>query len=220
MVSMGKKSEYPRCETVRTENGFTVSMGNGKMGLIPSFSITPVRTCPKDAPCKAECYAVRMGNRCRTVGESWIKNMRTLYEAGYDRFVEDIEKFCWTYEPRCFRWNVAGDIFCKEYLEAIVEIAVRCPETKFFLFTKQYAVVEENLDIGRKPSNLTVYVSVWGDYAPAQNSPLWELPIAYYQSLKDKILCPDESARVCTGDCMRCKHCTHGTAGNVVFDKH
>ena len=46
-----KNRSYRKEGAQHTEHGFTISMGNDKMGFVPSFSVTPGVTCDRTAPC-------------------------------------------------------------------------------------------------------------------------------------------------------------------------
>ena len=59
---------YDTGKVGRTKTGYGINLSNKKMGKIPSFSLTPIRTCNRAAPCAvvpdgkilSPCYAHRM----------------------------------------------------------------------------------------------------------------------------------------------------------------
>lgn len=56
-----------------------------------------------------------------------------------------------------FRWHDSGDIQDLEHLEKIVEVARRCPDTKFWLPTREKKIVRSYK--GAVPNNLVIRVS-------------------------------------------------------------
>ena len=56
-----------------------------------------------------------------------------------------------------FRWHDSGDIQSDGHLELLVDIANACPDTTFWLPTREYSIV--NTFLGVVPSNLVIRVS-------------------------------------------------------------
>ena len=80
--------------------------------------------------------------------ESWKIDMRDLIERKYARKAGD---------DRVFRWHDSGDIQSLDHLDAIVWIAEQLPNIRFWLPTKEYAIIRA---YGRTfPDNLVVRVS-------------------------------------------------------------
>ena len=66
----------------------------------------------------------------------------------------------WTSKStRYFRWHDSGDIQSVEHLEKIAEIARRCPRVKFWLPTREYALVKIWSTSHACPSNLVIRLS-------------------------------------------------------------
>jgi hypothetical protein len=81
--------------------------------------------------------------------DGWRKNMTSLLRAKYARKSE-----------RYFRWHDSGDLQSAAHLSAIVQIAADLPDVKFWLPTKEYALVRAWVkEHGAFPANLVVRVS-------------------------------------------------------------
>ena len=73
---------YDTGKVIRTKTGFGINLGNKKMGPIPSFSVTPIRTCNRAAPCTvipdgkvlSPCYAHRMVVMYPEIRDMWHIN--------------------------------------------------------------------------------------------------------------------------------------------------
>lgn len=200
-----------------------ISIGNRKMGAIPSFSLPTGKTCSKEAcaTCyKDGCYALAMERRYKTVRVSWQKNLDLLKED----LIACHDYLNWYFDspnaPRLFRIHVGGDFFNREYFEMWRVIAKSHPRTIFMAFTKKYSLIHGYVCCGAIPQNLVLIASAW----PGVELPSWVpecLPVAYMQDgTEDRI--PDD-AHLCTGDCIgECNaHCWNMRAGDsVVFEKH
>jgi hypothetical protein len=60
---------------------------------------------------------------------------------------------------RYWRWHDSGDLQGIEHLDAIVQVAIRNPEWRFWIPTKEYAMVRKYKERGAFPGNLAVRVS-------------------------------------------------------------
>jgi hypothetical protein len=70
-----------------------------------------------------------------------------------------------------------------------------------------------------RPDNLTIILSVWGDYKPKDELRA-KYPLAYFLDKKETFEIPAD-AHVCTGGCDKCKKCLGLKAGqSVVFHEH
>lgn len=79
---------------------------------------------------------------------------------GYEGLVHDVCAYVDLYACKKFRWNVSGDIFSQGYLLAMCEIAQRCPDCRFFVFTKAYSMIASMGVLGIvKPDNLAIILS-------------------------------------------------------------
>ena len=111
------------------------------------------------------CYALKGFYRMNTVQAPRQANLETLPEEGNamawiewaDKMAKQIAK---TEKSGFFRWHDSGDMQCKMHLAAIVLIANLLPNIKFWLPTKEKAIVSEYIARGHTiPDNLVVRVS-------------------------------------------------------------
>ena len=175
----------------------SISPGNVKMGAIPSVSLPPVATCPKNAPCYKKCYARRMAAR--------YPNVRNAYENNLQEFLNDPQGYFLQVQAaaittRFFRWHVAGDIPNAEYLGGMIETAQKCPCTSFLCFTKQFDIVNDFLNGGGTiPENLKIIFSTWNEYRPAENPHNLPLSAVIFRGQETP-----ENVKSCGGNCTEC----------------
>lgn len=175
-----------------------ISMGNRKMGAIPSVSLLPVLTCPKcaESTCASHCYAKRYSVRYKETMKAYAENT-VLFSKNPDRFFDEIANFCKM--QRYFRWQVAGDIVNDRYLVGMVKVAKSCPHCMFLAFTKKYDLVENYLGNGGKlPNNLNIVLSGWGDLQPENK---FGLPVS---QVIFKGETPNDEWKICGGNCTEC----------------
>lgn len=196
-------------------NGFSISEGNKKMGLIPSFSVTPVKTCACGVPCTKDCYAVKMCHRFKNTATAYENNYQLLLsENGYSLLHKTVNMYLFIRPVRYFRWNVAGDIFEWGYMDTIDKIAKDNPDVTFLVYTKQYELVNQYYTIGRPPKNLRIIYSNWKEW---QCENPHNFPVAEYAEKGDDVA----EGFVCGGNCAECRYCYNMQPGQkVVFYKH
>lgn len=175
----------------------SISPGNVKMGAVPSVSLPPVITCPKNAPCARKCYAAKL---CRL-----RPSVRNAYQNNFDVLNDDWNEY-WRQVrfavsmTRYFRFHVSGDIPNPAYFKEMVITAKQSPETHILAFTKQYDIVNCYLDaFGSLPANLHIIFSEWSDG--------WNVPNPYNLPTSAVIFKgsePRENWKVCGGNCAAC----------------
>lgn len=186
----------------------SISKGNEKIGETINVSLMPVASCPAGVPCARKCYARRICARRPNIHQAWRKNWKIVQENMAEYFGQIEEALKKARKKEYFRWHVGGDIPSQEYLEGMKELARKFPQTKFLVFTKNFA-----LDFSNIPSNLVIVASEWGQYkAPA------ELPRSiFWPKGTEK---PAEGF-VCPGNCETCRYCWYMKSGEaVVFAEH
>lgn len=221
MYKKDKKDKTKGERKMRTEHGFSISIGNRKLGAIHSFSTMPGRTCAEGVPCSHDCYARKALRLYPQSKEAWKDNTDLLMEGKWDEFVEDLVDHINFNEGagalRYFRFAVAGDIFSVDYWKAIAKIARRCKGTKFWVYTKQFGILKEFVKDNRVPKNLCIILSVWKDYQP--DGELTKLFATAWYADKEAVYPAD--GLICPGSCRNCKACSKLRAGSaVVFPKH
>ena len=180
-----------------SQNQISISPGNNKMGLIPSVSLPPVKTCTNCKHCAKKCYAAKLARLRPTVRNAWERNLDILNSdpASYWTQVRGAAA-----TTRFFRFHVAGDITGPAYFAEMVKTAEQLPRTEFLVFTKNYPVVNSYLDAGNViPENLHVIFSAWGDDLIPENP--HKLPESNVIFKGEK---PRENWKICGGNCAEC----------------
>jgi hypothetical protein len=131
-----------------------------------------------------------------------------------------VELLCLKYrnktgDDRVFRWHDSGDIQGMPHLEAIVAIARSLPTIRFWLPTKEYAIIRGWVHRnGRFPRNLAVRVS-----APIVGQAM--VPIQYTVSSTvgrgRGFQCP---AYTQGGQCLDCRECWSKSRRTVDYPQH
>lgn len=173
----------------------SISKTNKKMGGIPSISFPPVITCAHCEDCAKICYARRMANFHKTVGEAWAHNLeewRTNPTAVKYAIINAAITSAY------FRYFVGGDIPDGDFLRLMVEIAQTVPTCKFLAFTKKYELVNEFINGGGIiPDNLKIIFSEWRESIPNP----YNLPTSRVIFKGEE---EPHGAMVCGGNCAEC----------------
>lgn len=193
-----------------------VSEGNRKVGSIPNFSLTPGRTCSREAcgTCLREgCYAMKSYRMYPTVKRAWDENS-DLAERKLHALESALRLYFAAERPAFFRVHVGGDFVSREYAEMWARVAANSPETRFLAFTKQW----ENVRGVDFPANFSLVLSGWeGTEIPADLA-------ARYPSANCILHAEDmpDGGILCPGSCESCGMCWNlGKIGrDVYFVKH
>lgn len=188
---------------IKTEAGnISISDGNMKTGAIPAYSLTPGKTCSKEAceTCFVDgCYACKSYRMYPSVRKAWDSNTDivlsnlTAFESAMNVFFDSMSA------PRFFRVHVAGDFVTREYAETWARIAAKHPGTRFLAFTKQW----DNVRGVTFPENFSLVLSGWKNTTiPSDLTALY--PIADCIEKDDEI--PADYIE-CPGHCDTCGMC-------------
>jgi hypothetical protein len=101
-----------------------------------------------------KCYATRNFYMYSNVQKAQVRRLVGLYDP---RWVEAITFLIAFENEKYFRWHDSGDLLGQWHLEKVIEVAKRLPYVKFWLPTKEYKLVRENLI--PVPNNLIIRVS-------------------------------------------------------------
>ncbi len=177
----------------------TISLGNIKMGQMPSVSLPPVLACGRDIPCARDCYAQKAMRMYPTVRDCWQRNLTAAREhrAGY---FADIGRFLAARATEYFRWHVAGDILDQEYLQNMVALANDFHRKRFLAFTKRLDLVYRAI-----PDNLAIVFSFWPGWGNPRRARRAGIPIAWMQDGTETRI-PDDAIG-CPGQCDTCGMC-------------
>lgn len=178
----------------------SISRGNAKMGAIPSLSLPPITTCSKEAckHCGKKCYALKITKlRPKTVGAAYQRNLDIL-QNDPDKYWREVNAALSI--NRFFRFGVSGDIYNKEYLVKMCELARKNSHCQILCFTKQFDIVNEYLSEHRLPKNLHLIFSAWRGMEMKNPYNLPEAHVLY----KDGYTTAKDGAKYCSGLCMEC----------------
>ena len=186
----------------------TISPGNTKLGNIPSISLPKEKTCNPELPCYKYCYTNKLA-RYPSVGKAYLKNWNIYGNNGQEYF-KQLNEYIGKNNPKYFRYHVSGDIVDYAYFKSIVFLAESYPKTSFLLYTKKYSIINEYIDHYRfLPNNLQILFSSIIDktkFNLERDNP-YNLNICWYQDKEENENRIPGNAKVCKGDCTRCKAC-------------
>ncbi len=196
-----------------------ITWNNIKLGgNIPQLNMPYELSCRQDAPCFKECYCTH-GNMAFPNVRNRHRSLMDLYlENSKDFFNEVDRELAWS-APKYFRYHSSGDIVDEQYLNLMCWLARRHKTTRFLCFTKKYEMINAYLDKHRKPSNLIIVLSNWGNWRVDNPHNLPESFVDFGNN-SDQI---PIFAYECTGHCDSCEgqHCWHMKNGDsVCFHKH
>lgn len=143
-------STYPGDEIIYLKDGRKVSDLDG--------------TCNK-ADCKAckhweTCYAIRM-LRYPEVARNYIENTMFLRE-DIDGLEQELVRQIKEIESEMFRFDVSGEIESFNQLIMFLSVAYQNPEKTFYVYTKNYDVVDKYFKTGCElPDNFHILISIW-----------------------------------------------------------
>ena len=198
-----------------------ITLCNTKLGgHIAQVNMPQGITCAENVPCNKPgiCYCTSGNMRFKNVRDSHIKKYE-LYKANPEGFFEQISNELTLVPYKYFRWHSSGDIVDEQYLDLMCKLARKHRTTHFLCFTKKYELVNEYLDHHRKPNNLVLCLSNWGNWKVDNPH---HLPESFVNFKKTKVEIP-EFAYECPGSCADCPgtHCFHMRKhDSVVFHYH
>lgn len=204
-----------------------ISNGNIKMGAIKSVSLPSGKTCRKDCPCYAKCYARKIENLRPNVKNAYQNNYDVL-KANPEFYWMDVERAIMT--SRFFRFHVSGDIPNKVYFRKMIEVAKRNPKCEILCFTKRYQLVNSVIREMKKengtnemdfPENLHLLFSGWKGTKMENPFHFPEAHVKY----KDGNTTANKNAVFCGGNCTECAQTNTGCWNlkaneQVVFNEH
>lgn len=190
----------------------------GKPSKMPGYAYgIPARACPVGAVlvklqgsvCSG-CYALKGRYVFPNVLNAQQKRLDSLKDP---RWVDALVYMITRRNCDYFRWHDSGDIQGLWHLENIVEVARQCPDTKFWIPTRETKVVKQYLQQhGAFPPNLVVRVS-----GAMIDGPPPSFPNTSTVTTGGSPTCP---AYRQGGVCGACRACWDPQVGNVSYPKH
>lgn len=194
-------------------------MTNVKLGgAIPQLNMPYIVSCRKDAPCYKDCYCHK-GNLAFATTRKAHMDRYELYKKDPVAFFKKVDSEMSFVSYKFFRFHSAGDIVDEQYLDLMCWLARKHKETKFLCFTKKYELVNNYLNTHKKPGNLVLVLSNWGEWKVENPH---KLPMSFVDFGEGNEGIPDKAFK-CTGRCAACdnQHCWNMKKGDtVVFHKH
>ena len=194
--------------------------GLGKPSKMPGYAYgIPAKHCKVGAKLHkvpgsvcADCYALK--------GRYMFANVQQAQERRFQSLKHPlwVQAIVWTLKKRkCdfFRWHDSGDLQGMWHLVNIVEVANLCPDTKFWLPTRENALVSQYLStMGSFPKNLVVRMSgaMIDGYAPIKF-----FNTSTVVSKSTDATCP---AYQQGGKCGSCRSCWDPAVRNVAYPRH
>lgn len=207
--------------------GGDVSTKNGKMpgtsfGLSTDFCNVGGKLRDVEGSVCQSCYAERLEKFRPSVKKGWTSRAEAVIEAtktyeGKLLWVNAMVTRLSKLSPEYHRWHDSGDLLSYHHLLMIVYVAEELPDIKFWLPTKEKALVNKYLKKnGEFPSNLTVRLS-----APMVDQVLSrkDIPTSAVTTgtPEDTWICP---ARHQGNSCGSCRVCWDSDVQVVAYPKH
>ena len=176
----------------------------------------PAAECPvgsvlkqvKGSTCES-CYGLKGMYVFPNVLEAQYKRMEALLDIRWVPAMVHLIK-----PTPYFRWHDCGDILGQWHLEKIIQVCRGCPNTKFWMPSRENKLIKNNLD--RIPKNLTIRLSA----AMIDGPP----PAGFYNTssvhhLKEAFgtACPAPDNN---GECGDCRYCWDRRRRNISYHKH
>ncbi len=185
---------------VEEEKPLQVSKWNTKMGVLPSFLLPVLKTCPgKTEFCSRLCYGLQGRLALQRIREIHQSNLEVSRQKDFvERMVCEILKTGAT----AFRLHVVGDFYSFKYVERWLEIADRLPNVKFFGSTRSWRIPELGDAVVRLRDLPNVYLRASIDFTHLDRPPsswgVWSIEGEGDPCLHDYGL---------VESCVKCKKC-------------
>ncbi len=204
----------PLDNTDATYDKSKIACGNSKLHkTIGVWSIPPGVSCPGATYlCSKYCY-VKKGEK--QYGGYYGSMRRNRYYSEQPDFEDKMVALINRKFQKWFRIHESGDFYSQKYLEKWINIARRCPDTKFLAFTKAYHFKDGSVPVYKDvPSNLLIRFSTDASSTPEaiafKNSNNMPETFCGYRSIKKPY-----SSKYCLGTEVQHKDKTKECRGKV-----
>ena len=147
---------HPGKGILKFKNGQIVSDCSGSCG------------CVNCEECMNDCYAVSGSLRFLDCRKNRIENTMQL-RSDINKHFDDIYHAILSNNIKIVRYTDSGEI--ESYLQfvKVVNLALSLPSVRFYLYTKNYAVLREFFKEEKElPGNMVVLISIWGYQGKAE----------------------------------------------------
>lgn len=168
----------------------------------------PGTTCHK-------CYALKGRYLFPNVQNALTKRLNSLKDS---RWVEAMVTQIKSSKTDYFRWHDSGDIQSEEHLKKIVDVCNQLPNVKFWLPTREYAIVSKYKENNKIPANLSIRLSAHKiDAEPPFG---YGMPTSTVHSKGSKIYGQECPAHNQDNSCKDCRACWDINVKNISYLKH
>lgn len=164
----------------------------------------------------SQCYALRGNYGFPAVKNAMIRRLASLNDLKL--WVNNMVIAIKAYEGSgYFRFHDAGDIQSVAHLAAIVEVAKRLPQIRFWLPTREYSFVSQYRQNNSFPPNLTIRLSAY----MIDGAPPFELArrlgVQTSGVSRKGYSCPASSQG---NKCLSCRACWDSNIENINYKRH
>lgn len=188
-----------------------ISRGNIKLGVLPSFSLPPGKTCPGMTPfCDRYCFACHGRYMMPNVeGSNERRHQISLSKDFVPLMIADLSKV----SPPAFRLHVVGDFYSVPYIERWLKIIHRFPDIHFFGSTRSWRVPKlvEAIEEIRDHDNVYLRASIdlTDNLSPGSAWSTWSVQ-------GPGVPCPHDKGKV--KSCYTCGRCWNDKQINTSFE--
>ena len=152
------------------------------------------------------CYALKGRYRFKKTKNAMARRLRALVHGSWTAAMITLIT-----GHKYFRWHDSGDLQGPQHLKNIFEVAKATPDTKHWLPTREYKLLQF-MDPAIIPKNLLIRVSATKVNGPA---PSWWPWTSTVSTTTKTCPAPDQG-----GKCKSCRACWDRSVSNVVYAKH
>ena len=163
------------------------------------------------------CYARKGMYSFPNVKAPRAANLAGVQTINFTEWVDTMTNLIKTKEKSgFFRWHDSGDLQSEEHLDAIVRVARNLPNIKFWLPTKEKAMLRRYKGI--IPDNLVIRLSsAMIDQEPNKS---WNLTSTVHSASVGHKFGAECQAYTRDGKCGTCRACWDATVSNISYPKH
>ena len=161
------------------------------------------------------CYALKGMYRFGNVQSALEKRYKSLADK---RWVNSMALLISNQSKDFFRWHDSGDLQDVDHLKKIVDVCKLTPNTKHWLPTREYKIVESYIDqFGAIPENLCIRLSAHKVNLPAPEKLAKRLGVQTSTVTTENGSCPSSKQ---DNKCLDCRACWDSSVANVSYLKH
>jgi hypothetical protein len=208
-------------KTIKEAKEITGGLSNPSKMPGKAYSIPAIRcqTGSKLAKVKGsvcfECYALKGMYRFGNVQSALEKRYQSLADK---RWVNSMALLISNQSKDFFRWHDSGDLQDVNHLKKIVEVCKLTPNTKHWLPTREYKIVESYINqFGAIPENLCIRLSAHKVNFPAPEKLAKRLGVQTSIVTTENGSCPSSKQG---NKCLDCRACWNRSVVNVSYLKH